>query len=96
MIVSAVGGKVFPKGKHATAQFMMGLGGGRGVAARSHARSRRGDHQFLSSRSSADSATLEAFRKGACGEQLCRGKTISIEYRWAEGRYERLPALAPS
>jgi putative ABC transport system substrate-binding protein len=37
---------------------------------------------------------VEAFRQGLRDLGYVEGETIVIEYRWAEGRYERLPALA--
>jgi putative ABC transport system substrate-binding protein len=37
---------------------------------------------------------MDAFRKGLRDLGWVEGKNIVIEYRWSEGRYERLPALA--
>jgi putative ABC transport system substrate-binding protein len=37
---------------------------------------------------------LEGFRRGLRDFGYIEGATITIEYRWAEGRYERLPELA--
>src|SRR4051812_27021737 len=50
---------------------------------------------FLSGRSPAESAAvLNAFRQGLRETGHVEGRTPAIEYRWAEGRYDRLPALA--
>ena len=37
---------------------------------------------------------LQGFRQGLQGFGYVEGKNIVVEYRWAEGRYERLPELA--
>jgi putative tryptophan/tyrosine transport system substrate-binding protein len=50
---------------------------------------------FLSSRSPDDSAHLVAtFREGLGETGFVEGRNVAIEYRWAEGNYDRLPALA--
>ena len=50
---------------------------------------------FLSVRSSASLPhLLDAFRQGLKETGYVEGQNLSIESRWAEGRYDRLPALA--
>jgi putative tryptophan/tyrosine transport system substrate-binding protein len=48
---------------------------------------------FISSGSPTERASLvDAFRQGETG--YVEGRNVKIEYRWAEGQYDRLPALA--
>jgi putative ABC transport system substrate-binding protein len=50
---------------------------------------------FLSSRSPGEAATVvAAFHQGLAETGYVEAQNLAIEYRWAEGRYDRLPALA--
>jgi putative ABC transport system substrate-binding protein len=50
---------------------------------------------YLSSRSPGEAAALAAaFRKGLGDGGYVEGQNVAIEYRWAEGHYDRLPEMA--
>jgi len=50
---------------------------------------------FMSSRFPAESSiVIDAFRQGLAQAGFVEGRNVGISYRWAEGDYERLPALA--
>jgi ABC-type uncharacterized transport system substrate-binding protein len=50
---------------------------------------------FLSARSPQDAAHLvTAFRRGLYENGFVDGQNLTIDFRWADGQYDRLPALA--
>jgi len=50
---------------------------------------------FLNGRSRAETMTvMEHFQKGLADAGFIEGRNVRVEYRWADGRYDRLPALA--
>ena len=50
---------------------------------------------FLSGRSPGEAASaIGAFHQGLGDNGYIEGKNVIIEYRWAEGSYDRLPAMA--
>ena len=51
--------------------------------------------RVMSSRSPGESAiVVDAFRQGLAQMGFVEGRNVAIAFRWAEGNYERLPALA--
>jgi putative ABC transport system substrate-binding protein len=40
------------------------------------------------------SELVDAFRQGLRDSHYVEGQNVAVEYRWAEGRYDRLPSLA--
>jgi putative tryptophan/tyrosine transport system substrate-binding protein len=50
---------------------------------------------FLSSRSAEDSArAVAAFRQGLAEADYVEGRNVAVEFRWAQGQFDRLPTLA--
>lgn len=78
-------------------QFIAGLGAATAwpFVARAQQRSALPVIGFLSSRSADESqAVVAMFREGLGETGYTAGRNVSIEHRWADGQYERLPALA--
>jgi len=77
---------------------IFGLGGAAMAAAWPfHARAPNGTPVigFLGTLSEAQSgAQVAAFRRGLSQAGFEEGRNVAFEFRWAEGRYERLPAMA--
>ena len=50
---------------------------------------------FLNSRAPSENpAILAAFRRGLKEAGFVEGQNVTVEYRWADGQYDRLPGLA--
>jgi putative ABC transport system substrate-binding protein len=50
---------------------------------------------WLNPRSASETAHLAAaFRQGLDAQGFVEGQNVAIEYRWADGQYDRLPAMA--
>src|SRR5260221_1376471 len=50
---------------------------------------------YLSARSPAESANLlAAFQRGLADNGIVEDRNLAIDYRWALGAYDRLPAMA--
>jgi putative ABC transport system substrate-binding protein len=76
-------------------ELLLILGGAIIAAGGLHAQQARPVLGFLSSRSPGEAATVvAAFHQGLAETGYVEGQNLAIEYRWAEGRYDRLPALA--
>ena len=60
------------------------------------AKGQQGMIGFLSGASSSQGYVplVAAFRQGLKENGYVEGQNVAIEYRWAEDRYDRLPALA--
>jgi putative tryptophan/tyrosine transport system substrate-binding protein len=75
-------------------EFMAGLGGAIAWPALAGAQRPMPVIGYLSSGSANISIILEPFRQGLKESGFVEGQNVSIEYRWADGRRERLPTMA--
>src|SRR5690242_3723055 len=77
-------------------EFLIGLGTALAWSLPARAQQPRALYRigFLGNSSAALEANLiEAFRQGLRDLGYEEGRNITIEYRWAEGKYEQFPAL---
>lgn len=76
-------------------EFITLVGGAAAWSVAGHAQQTAPTIGFLSSRSPAESSgVVAAFREGLRDAGFIEGKNVAIAFRWADGRYDRLPALA--
>ena len=75
--------------------FIAGLGGAAAWPAVARAQQQTPVVGFFSSRSPEDSPHLvAAFRRGLTDQRFVEGQNVKIEYLWARGHWDRLPAMA--
>ena len=75
--------------------FIAALGGAAAMPFAAHAQQTLPVVGYLGSESPQPFASrLNAFRQGLASTGFVEGRNVAIEYRWAESRYDRLPALA--
>jgi putative ABC transport system substrate-binding protein len=75
-------------------RWLIALGAARLPSARAQARKIPVIGYLNESSAAATRANMAAFRQGLAEAGFVDGRDVTIEYRWAEGRYDRLSALA--
>ena len=78
-------------------EFIAGLGGMAAATWTAHAQqsTAKSSIGFLSTRSPEEAAIhTSAFRRGLEEMGFVEGRSVDVEYRWARGDYNQLPALA--
>src|SRR5262245_42595644 len=77
-------------------EFISFLGGAAAWPMAAHAQQRKPVIGWLSTASAADwmGDLVVAFHEGLKETGYVEGQNVAIEYRWAEGAFDRLPALA--
>jgi putative ABC transport system substrate-binding protein len=75
---------------------ILGIGGliSAPIAARAHQKAMPVIGVFSTASPGPYAKQLDGFRRGLSENGFVEGKNVAIEYRWAEGSYERLPAMA--
>src|ERR1700674_499909 len=64
------------------------------VAARAQQPSMPGGGYLRGSSADTSAGNAAAFRQGLGESGYVEGRNLAIEYRWADGQYDRLPAMA--
>src|SRR5271166_1173617 len=76
-------------------EFLNGLGAAAAWALAAHAQQPMPVIGFLGPGSAeSDAYRVKAFRQGLNASGYVEGQNLTIEYRWGEGHYDRLPAMA--
>jgi len=75
-------------------EFIAGLGGAAAWSVAARAQVQMPVVGYLGATSPVNSPTLPAFLQGLEQAGFVEGRNVRIEYRWAEGHNERLPAMA--
>src|SRR6516165_3796239 len=77
-------------------EFIAGLGGAAAwpLAARAQQRAMPVIGYLSSRTADSDASLLASFRRGLADVGYAEGRNVAIEYRFTDGRYDRIPAMA--